>query len=107
MIDSDELENRQQIGARGPRVPKAFAPAPTVVPLADRLEVARGLTPPDNACRACYRAGRDAAVAALSGEGELEALVAAARRLEPKHYHNGDRSFQAGRDAAIAAVAGA
>lgn len=72
--------------------------------LAERLAAARELQPPDNACRACFKAGRDAAATALSGDAPLVDRIAAARAVQSKHYHAGDRSFQVGRDAAIAAV---
>lgn len=72
--------------------------------LAERLAKARELRPPDAACRACFTAGRDAAIAALAVEGSMADRLAAAKAVQSRHYHNGDRSFQVGRDAVIALV---
>lgn len=72
--------------------------------LAGRLAAARELVPPDGSCRACFTAGRDGAIAVIEAARELADKLAAARRLQSRHFHAGDNSFAVGRDAAIAAV---
>jgi hypothetical protein len=101
MIKSTDLDNRAEVGERQPRRPAR----PPEADLAERLDAARALAPPAGACRACYMAGRDRAVAVLADEaGELADRVRAAYALQPKHAHVGDTSFRIGRDAAIAAA---
>lgn len=100
MIDRDELQDRMLSGARGPRPTRAAAlPAPT---LTESLAAARALQPPDGSCRACFRAGRDAAADAVE-RGDR----AGAAALKSKHVHLGDPdSFAQGRDAVLAVVTG-
>lgn len=105
--DPDRLpdERPYQGRGRGPRIEEAAGQAPS---LQDRLAAARALTPPAGSCRACFLAGRDAAVELLGRAQDTRPLaerLAAAGALRPVHEHGGDPAFGRGRDAAIRVIA--
>jgi len=112
MIKDGELTNRMEpgAGAAGPGEPKGSdkvrADIAKVKGAKDRLAGVKKMPVPDHACPQCFTAGRDRAVAELEVDGPLEERLAAARALQPRHDHNGDRSFQIARDAVISAVTG-
>jgi hypothetical protein len=107
VIRPETLQNPEQGLELTDRDVRTFSDPQT---LADRIAVARRLSPSMNdGCRDCWSHGRNAAVAAITGDEEgLEDRIVQAHLLEPKgselHWR---ASWERGRDAALEVIEGA